>query len=529
MAQIVLNQLGEWNPQLFRELKGQLKRRNVFILVASSIVSQFFILILFSQHNCINYSGNDCAQLNWDIQWQMVFKVLNWMLPLLLLFCGVYQLISDLGKEGHRGTLNFIRLSPQSSQSILTGKVLGVPTLLYLGVALAIPLHLVSALAVGVPLFWILGTYTLWAAGCCLCYSAALLIAVMNRAHIGVQAQAWGGSFLAGLFGLFYISVINSSFDLYQSESGLGNWQWFLLPLGQEPVLGYVWMLITVSVGTYWIWQSVNRLFRNPNTTLLSKTQSYRLVGSFQAWLLGSVLPELNSVYSDSQLSLGCAFLFVLNPILFLLLNAALSPNRQSIRDWARYRRKSNSSSKGFLNRALMQDLIRGEKSPALFAIAINLLITATIWVPWILLLPHEVWHQENFGIQQALLGLLLTMNLILIYAAFVELMVYIKKSQQALWITGTLGALIILPLVFWGVLGIEPLKIMSFLCLFSPLPVLALIQASFTTIFLGLLAQWGVLGVLTLQLTRQIKKTGESSSKALFARNLSLPSGGLK
>ena len=523
MGLTLLNQLGEWNPQLFRELKGQLKRRNVFVMVASSIVSQFLILIAFSQYNCINYSGSDCPQFGWNTQWQIVFKVLNWMLPLLLLFCGVYQLISDLGKEEHRGTLNFIRLSPQSSQSILTGKVLGVPALFYLGIALAIPLHLVSGLAAGVPLLWILGIYTLWMAGCCLCYSAALLIAVLNHAPIGVQAQAWAGSLLAGLFGLFYIGVIDNSFEWYQSDSGLGNWQWFLLPLGQEPVLAYGWMLISVSVGTYWIWQAVNRLFRNPNTTLWSKSQSYWLVGSFQAWLLGSVLPELNSVYSDYRLGLGLVFLFILNPIVFLVLNAALSPHRQALQDWSRYRRENRSTSKGFLNRALMQDLIWGEKSPALLAIAINLLITATIWVPWFFLWSHEVW-QANFQLQEGLLGLLLTMNLILIYTAFVEVTLYMKKSQQALWITGNFGALIILSLFSWGVLRIEPLKIMSFLFLFSPLPALALINTSGTTVFLGLLAQLSVLGLLTLQLTRQLKKAGESASKAIFAGNLSLP-----
>ena len=135
----------------------------------------------------------------------------------------------------------------------------------------------------------------------------------------------------------------------------------------------------------------------------------------------------------------------------------------------------------------------------------------------------HEVWR-DNFQLQQALLGLLLTMNLILIYAAFVEVTLYMKKSQQALWLTGIFGALIILSLFSWGVLRIEPLKIMSFLFLFSPLPALALLNTSGTTIFLGLLAQLSVLGLLILQLTRQLKKVGESASKALFAGNLSWP-----
>ncbi len=520
-----VNQLGEWNPQLVRELKGQLKRRNISLIVGSSLLSQFLIFVACSNQICINYVGSACVQFEWYTHWEVAFRILNWLLPLLLLFCGAYLLIADLGKEEHRGTLNFIRLSPQSSQNILLGKMFGVPSLLYLGIVLALPLHAGSALVSGVSWIWLSGVYTLWGAGCCLCYSTAVLITLLNRSKGGVQAQAWAGSFLCGFFGLLFIGFINFSLNWYQLGHELGNWQWFLLPFGRQPGFAYIWMLITVSVGTYWIWQAANRLFRSPSNTLVSKLQSYWLVGSFQLWLLGFALPELNSVASTSsnlQFSIGCFFLFVLTPGGFVVLSAALSPNRQTLQDWARYRRKSSSSSKGILNRSLMQDLIWGEKSPALVAIAINLLITAAIWVPWALLWSGKDL-QGTFKTPELLLGLLLTVNLILIYATIAEIMLFMKPSQRALWASGTLGAVFVLLVVSQGVLKIEPLKI-PFLWFFSPLPAVALVNASATTIFLGVLAQLSVLGLLTLQLTRQLHKAGESTSKAFFAKHLSLP-----
>ena len=48
-----------------------------------------------------------------------------------LLVMGTYLLIADLSREERRGTLNFIRMSPESAKNILLGKLLGVPILVY--------------------------------------------------------------------------------------------------------------------------------------------------------------------------------------------------------------------------------------------------------------------------------------------------------------------------------------------------------------------------------------------------------------
>jgi ABC-type Na+ efflux pump permease subunit len=86
--------------------------------------------------------------------------------------CGTYLLVSDLATEKNNGTLNFIRFSPQSTQSVLIGKMLGVPIALYITVLCALPLHLWAGLAGQIPLGRIVTFYGVLVAGCFLFYSA---------------------------------------------------------------------------------------------------------------------------------------------------------------------------------------------------------------------------------------------------------------------------------------------------------------------------------------------------------------------
>jgi hypothetical protein len=58
---------------------------------------------------------------------------------------------------------------------------------------------------------------------------------------------------------------------------------------------------------------------------------------------------------------------------------------------------------------------------------------------------------------------------------------------------------------------------------MFTPFAWKAIEQASASTIFLALLGQWSIFTLCTLRMTRQLRSSGESSSKALFANRKSL------
>ena len=151
MQMTLIDRLGDWNAQLFRELKGRLTLRRVLIAAGSSLAVQTLMLGMVSDERCAYQDTFACSQYYVEINWLPLFMMLTSMMSVLLFAGGAYLTIDDWAREERRGTLNFIRLSPQSSQSILWGKLLGVPALIYLAVGVAIPLHLIAAIAAGIP------------------------------------------------------------------------------------------------------------------------------------------------------------------------------------------------------------------------------------------------------------------------------------------------------------------------------------------------------------------------------------------
>ncbi|GGA52589.1 hypothetical protein [Okeania sp. KiyG1] len=209
-------------------------------------------------------------------------------------------------------------------------------------------------------------------------------------------------------------------------------------------------------------------------------------------------------------------FLFTINLIWFLLVIASLSPQRQNIQDWARYRHQQVNNDetaivKG-LSISLKQDLILGEKSPALVAIGINLVMTAVIWMSWILL------KSENQIKLPAILTLILSLNLILIYAAIAQFVLLMKVQKPTIWAIGILGGLITLPPIALLLFSITPENHPN-LWLLSTFPWLSFPYnyQLITPMLITIIGQWSVFTLVTLQLTRKIRKLGESNSQKLL------------
>lgn len=522
-----LAKFSDWNPQVFRELKGRLKRRNVLLTVLGSVTTQLFVLLYFwgilpdariQQQLAVlpydrysayctgggSYRSFKCLYdslgnpiVNWQSWWFDMFQATSWILPFVLLIAGVYLLISDLGKEERRGTLNFIRLSPQTSQSILLGKLLGVPAVPYLAVLLALPLHGLVAIAAGMSISDLLSFYLLTAAVCAFCYTAALLYALIGG------LQGWAGAVVIWMsYTLFY--------QLWQSwtDSSL-RLQWFYFLMNGNRTTALAFALLTLGSGTYGLWQAINRRFRNPDVTLLSKRQSYGMTLCLEVWLLGFVFRDLQTYDRpfDSLILLG-----FFNLLWFMVLFAALTPQRQMLIDWARYRRERVTNARQFWSRSIVKELVWGEKSPALVAIALNLLITALVVTPWVL-----SWSQHNSP-RQGLATIVLGSTFTLICAAIAQLMMFMKSPKRAVWAASTVAAVVILPPVVLSVLQFSYTEV-PLAWLFS-IGAFTVFQqgVSMTTAFTAFLGHLGILSLLSLHLTRQLKRAGESEMKALLA-----------
>ncbi|MCU0547586.1 MAG: hypothetical protein MUE44_36415 [Oscillatoriaceae cyanobacterium Prado104] len=567
----LLDRIGNWNPQLFREIKGRLKIGNIAIASALSLCGQLLLFLfvraqmpvappageytysIYSRF-CTEFHGyNDfkCvrdALGNFAINWQYLllnlFVFLSIFSAIVLLVAGTYMLVSDLDKEERRGTLNYIRLSPQSANTIFIGKIFGVPILLYLAAILAVPLHLYSGLAAKVPLQGILCFYIAIVASCALFYSAAMLFGLTT---------SWLGGFqpwLASAAVLFFITVAfnmplrhNPAVELITflspaavlklsvilvidtiSGTSLGyalDWltgffyevQWFSLPVGTKLALTTALNFSICATGTYWLWKGWQRRFPNPNATVLSKGQSYLLVICCQIIILGFAFQDEAS-FNDS-----ISGLLIFNLLMFIALIAALTPDRQSLYDWARYRQQIVPRGQKLWRRYPLLDLIWSEKSPAVVAIAINLFISVIIFIPWMLFQGTE---------KEIFCRVILCVNLILIYASIAQLFLLTKKRNLEIWAAGTIGSSILLPHLILYMLSIDPATA-PILWLSSTFPILWLsstfasfwfslsFTASGNTILFAILSQWTVLVLLNLKLRSQLKIAGQSASKALL------------
>ena len=83
MVSTWLTQLGDWNPQLLREVNGRLQRRNVLVTTAVSLVTQLFIA---GQYWCVVGSGLEPNAVILDDGWFQIFDTVTWVAMLALLF-----------------------------------------------------------------------------------------------------------------------------------------------------------------------------------------------------------------------------------------------------------------------------------------------------------------------------------------------------------------------------------------------------------------------------------------------------------
>ena len=507
----LIDRVGENNAQLFRELKGRLKLRNFLLAGGLSVGGQLLLLTALSDRACTNYVDSvvsSCVAYRWEIEWLDIFQSLYWILSLLLFAGGVYLLVSDLTQEQRRGTFNFIRLSPQSSQTIFLGKLLGVPVLVYLTILLAVPLHIISAIAAGIPWGWIVSLYALVLVGASCFFAAGML----NTMFTTLQYQAIAWSLLGLWLGSSYLGMISSHFSWYNLEyDSWTDWKWFAFPIGDNLGLISLWAFITVAVANYWIWQAVNRQFNNPNATLLNKKQSYWLVGSFQVWLLGLFWQFMPQEIYDDSLLFSLLPVAICTLVLLLVIGSVISPHRQTLMDWSRYRHQSQlNDEKIFGMPRLWQDLIFGEKSPAPVAIAINIGITTLIWLPFWLLFPSNLSSKL-----QAIAAWVMSINLICLYALIIQLGFLMKSKKRGIFCLSQVTTILFLPMLL--LVGLKSEAALPWMFSVFGSAWLVIPKTSAIIIGFSLLGQWLAIAGLSFSLTTKLNRLGESESKQLL------------
>jgi hypothetical protein len=555
----------DWNPQLFRELKGKLKIRNIVVVAAISVIVQFVSVVFLlgdlpdpdSEGNLgtqygrygmgyIKYNPDEYYRahlpytkdlldnwvVNWQLLWLDLFIILSIISIFALLIVGIYMLVADMTKEESQGTLNFIRLTPQSAGNILLGKILGVPVLLYTAICLFLPLHTIAGINARIPFSLILSFDGVIVASCAFFYSLALLCSLLDFGLSGFKPWLISGVVGSLLFvltqSLFrgnYLNIDNPFGWLYLFNPSLvlsylidathlpnnkvdflplENLQQLLFygrPFWSSATIGIGLIIFNLSLWTYWSWSLLKRRFHNPDSTFLSKIQSYWLTGWFVAIALGFTLQSsaqnVNSEYF--------IFLQVCLVVWGLGLTAGLSPHRQKLHDWSRYRHQT-------ANNGIWHELIFGQNSPSTVAVAINLAIAIAYIVP-------SIFVHLDSDKHYILWGFIIGAGNIILCAIAAQIILMLKSRKRAPLSVITVASMIVVPPVCLGMADIH-LHDTPVAWMFSFIPTVAVEYVTMPTIALTLLGQWLAISLIGFQMSRQLKQAGASETKMLLARS---------
>lgn len=436
MTHPLLVPIGNWNPQLLREIRGRLRWRSVLATLA--VVATIHIVILLAVWRSF-LAGVESP-------WQSLFQAMMWLIAYGLYFAGGYSLVNDLTTEEQRGTLNFVRLSPRPSPTILLGKLLGVPLLYYLAIALFIPLHVLAGLLGGISWGLVVSFYVLLIAGGVFAFCLAILYALVSAAQSLVKTQPSTSSVSFAVITLIIFTPIFLSWNqaiLWSHFSTLfpaapNELPWFYFEVGLNPWIGHGFTLATLGIGTALVWSVIKRRLERPAATLMSKRQSYALVACLELLVVGFFIPggEYASSFSEGPVFV----LYGLNLVLFLVITFAVTPTRQALLDWRLYESQHTS---------LLSSLMWGERSPAPLAIAINLLIAAAVVVPCFLW--AAIAGESLLPLIFVALGL---SGQVLLYAVLSQRILASKVKNPFTWAIGTLALLLIVPPILLSILS---------------------------------------------------------------------------
>jgi ABC-type transport system involved in multi-copper enzyme maturation permease subunit len=544
----LFDRLGNANPQLLRELRGRLKPGPVLGTLVVSIAGQvLYILSRLSQLPnptpataeltngvyrhiyCLatNLSSKEqflaskgqflstpaCSLagqgsgnwlINWPLWWADALTNLHLTVLPIVVVLSCYFLVADWSREDERGTLNPLRLSPQSTTSILWGKLLGGPLLAY-GFGLStVPLQLTAMVGAGRSTidilsmalinlaqlsFW--GMTSLFVAnllGPIGRGAKAILAAIVTSIALVCSVQVASVSGLGQDYGLHgLLGLISPALGLNHDGGGIaapsigsllmnvGGWSLFGWHFGRSTPSLALGVSVILGAWSYACWLAVRRRFDRPAATLWNKAQSYGITAAVTAFVLGAFRFDLRGYGIGTEQAVadlmmqrmdweskfdignrGSDIIHSLLPLFWLMLPLGLSlvQPRQALIDGLR---RPVSESRSARQTNLRLDRIWGEFSPPFLALGLQLAIACTaiclFWVAKLQGLPIAPLGSISLN-HHPLWGALLLVNLWLLLIGLAQLIALKAQRRAALWISIAIAAgLLALPIGL-GLLG---------------------------------------------------------------------------
>ena len=489
---------------------------------------------------CLLTQDKQSYQIDWPTWYGYIYICLSLLIVFPLMGGGVFMLANNLAEEKRRGTLNFLQLSPRSAFTILSGKLLGVPACLYLAVGLLFPLHWVIGLNAGYDIAHLLGFDLILISQTLIFYLGALLLSLSVSHPMILGLQPW--LLAAGVLGFQWITLMyaGSGEFVRNTESNVLLWSVLFSPFSSLAYFNFekaaVAPTINLALGNFrlnfteyvilamvhatgWcalLGHSLERRFSNSDTTLLKRRFSYLLTLIFATIVVGLTGTRIKSY----DVSLHLVLITILSLIYCISLMVALSPARQTLKDWTRFRHAKPRHER----LSLWKDLVIGDTSSPVVAIALNLLLLTSLivgaaFIYFSLLLTNQqslMQLQKDFLISRVdvlilVCGILMFMGSILFSTLVSQTLLMLPKKKNWIWL-GAVGSI--------SCLAFPSLSLIMGIFVFTPSPSPAH--------FLGIPSQLAVLalpltllGTLTTILgvvhTQQLIRSGRSESQKLL------------
>jgi hypothetical protein len=460
---IFMDAIGDWNPQLLRELKSRLQWRKVLMVLALSIAIQGMLIgfqiqrlpttsisIMNSLTYCQTAYEYSCvldAQkqpiIMWAKWWEDLAVYSSIVMFVSMIVLGVYFIASSFYQEDRRGTLDFLRLTPQNARSIILGKILGIPILLYLAVICVFPLQFYAVQHAHLSRLNVLTWDLAMLALSLLFYLGAILMTLWCKAiPIFVTILSLGLS----------VVMVRASLR-WRGEFDENTLQWYGIQLGNHP-FSFLLLTAMAGLGIYWLAKAIARRYHQPNASSLSRVQSYFWSLSYHLFLLGfcmiyKYLPGQHKL--ASHLSFDSSFhdagyggsdvfpqvFLILAVIWLMLLIPLLLPSKQSLLSWVRQVKQP------------WPQMLWDDRSPAILAMIANLGIGLMVWI-----VPVVIDNSDNslssmwLGIYLVVLGLIISVILMGIYSTVAHLGLFWQMRNARWWNLGVVTSLILLPIL---------------------------------------------------------------------------------
>ncbi|MEA5463796.1 hypothetical protein [Leptothoe sp. PORK10 BA2] len=479
----------------------------------------------WSNASCTVTADKQSYQIDWPKWYSHIYTCFSVLIVFPLMGGGVFMLANNLADEQRRGTLNFLQLSPKSAFTILSGKLLGVPVCLYLAVGLLFPLHWAIGFKAGYTITQLLGFDLTLLSQTLIFYLAALLLSLSVSNPMVLGLQPW--LLAAGVIGFNWVMFfyINSEEFARNTDVNVLLWATLFSPfsslvyfnfaqatvtpninlaLGDFRINSPEYVILALAHAAGWyalLGHGLERRFNNSDTTLLKRRFSYLLTLIFATLMVGLTGTRLQ----EDNVPVHLALTVLLSLVYCIFLMVALSPARQTLKDWSRFRHAKPRHER----LSLWQDLVIGDTSSPVVAIALNLLLLSSL-IGVTFLGYYGDFLPTRLNVLTFVCCILMFIGSILFSTLVSQTLLMLPRQKNWIWLgaVGSISCLVFPGLamvmeIFWRALAFSPIYVLG-------MPAQLVLALS-------------LLGTLTTVLgfvhTQQLIRSGRSESQQLLSQ----------